>query len=113
MEVRLFHYTSRSLAQEIAISKRLKPGSGGRLYLTREHYQQGHEAAARLSILKTVEMVCCVLNDQVNGLSQEQHVDPIIGQDGDEIRPGCGTEMWTTQEVPLNGNASWILLEPP
>lgn len=109
----LGHYTSRQLGQEIAISQKLKPGRGGKLDLTPDRYEHGYQAAGCLSILKNVEVVCLIAGQNLRSLSAERPVEHILGEDGQEIRPGGGTELWTDLEVPFSGDEDWIWLEVP
>lgn len=96
-----FHYTSRQLAQEIVIAGKIRPRSSvGRIYLTQDTYSCGAEAAARLSIVGKPVEVCgiipedCVLSVLTNP-DAPKHVEPLIGPDGLDIRPGCGLEYYT------------------
>lgn len=109
----LWHYTSRHLAQEIAISKKLKPGRGGKLYLTPDRYEVGYLAAAHLAILKCVAAACLIPKERVRELSDEGLVEPFLGPAGEVRRPGGGTEVWTTQEIELPGKTYWIPLDLP
>jgi len=80
-----FHYTSRRLAQEVIVSGWLWPGRGGRLYLTQDTFERGADAANRLAISgKPVELTCIIPKDRVTDVSQERHVEPILGADGSD-----------------------------
>ena len=100
MGEKYFHYTSRQIAQEIIISGYLKPTSvGGRIYLTQDTFENGAEAAKRLSILgKPIEVVCVIPADKVKDKIENlkpYHIDDIIGPNGEILRPGCGQEYFT------------------
>jgi hypothetical protein len=108
-----FHYTSRHLAQEIIISGWLKPGRGGRLYLTGDSFERGADAANRLAILRMpVEVACVIPKDKVEDCSEERHVHSILGSDGIEIRQGCGREQYTTKSINIEG-LPWLTLLVP
>lgn len=108
-----FHYTSRYLAQQIIISGLLRPGRGGRLYLTQDTFERGADAANRLAItIKPVEVTCVIPKDRITDISEDRHIEPILGADGSEIRWGCGSEKYTTKEVDVKGLA-WLSLAMP
>ena len=108
-----FHYTSRRLAQEITISGWLRPGRGGRLYLTEDIFERGADAANSLAIAgKPTEMACVIPKDKVTEVSEERHVEAILGADGSEIRSGCGNEQYTTKAINVKG-LSWMSLSAP
>jgi hypothetical protein len=104
------------LAQEIAISRRLKPGLlSGRLYFSPNYYSVGHQAVALLSIPpgKAAEVACSVPDSSIQGLREERPADPILDDQGNELRPGGGPERWTEQDVEFNGEEKWFALEIP
>lgn len=105
MGAKYIHYTSRRFAQEIVIAGQLLPRSTiERIYLTQDVYSTGAEAAARLSILgKPVEVCCIIPEEEVEALlgnpGKPQHVEPAIGPNGLNLRPGCGDEYYTRPGV--------------
>lgn len=108
----VFHYTSRQGAQSIAISRRIVPGRGGRLYLTDNTFDTGAAAAKFLSLTssRAVEDVCVVLEETLVGASEPRIVEPLLGADGSEERPGGGLEIWVTHEVDVQ--CIWELEHP-
>jgi hypothetical protein len=109
----LFHYTSRQLAQEIIISGLLKPRPHGKIYLTEDTYERGADVAKYLAIVnKPVEVVCMIPEAKVADLSDPRHVKAIHGPDGEVIRPGCGSERYTTKEVDVE-DLVWLGLSVP
>lgn len=109
----LFHYTSRESAQAIRIGGRLRPGRGGKLYLTPTPYESGAEAAARLAILgKAVEVVLVVPLATARGVTEPSLVESILGADGRELRPGGGLEQTTGYDVVSAGLVNWSLSWP-
>jgi hypothetical protein len=109
----LFHYTSRASAQSIRIGGRLRPGRGGKLYLTPTPHESGAEASASLSILgKAVEVVLVVPLAAARGLTDPSVVEPILGADGRELRPGGGLEQITGYDVVSAGLVNWSLSWP-
>jgi hypothetical protein len=114
MAQKYFHYTSRQLAQEIVIAGRIRPRSSvGRIYLTQDAYCCGAEAAARLSIVgKPVELCGVIPEDLVLSVlanaGEPQHVEPLIGSDGTDIRPGCGLEYFTQPGAEIEANQRQI-----
>ena len=108
----VFHYTSRELAQAIRISGQLRPGLGGKLYLTDETYEQGGEAAQKLAIIgKPVEVVLVVPELVTSELGEPRPVEPLLAPDGD-LRPGGGTERVTRYSVSVRGLVIWSLGSP-
>ncbi len=111
-----FHYTSRQFAQEIRISRKLKPPPRGKLYLTQDFYERGADAANHLAIInKPVEMACLITKDMLPEDPtpvKPRHVEPILGPDGEEIRAGCGLEQFIMEEV-KDQDFEWISLMMP
>lgn len=58
------HYTSTEAAQSINAGRRLRPGSGGRIYLTPDAYDSGTDAVARLGLLGKPVEFCADLGDE-------------------------------------------------
>ena len=119
MGIKYFHYTSRHLAQEIIISRKLRPRNpNGRIYLTQQTFSKGAEAAAKLSILgKPVEVVCVIPEDKIKNIlenDEPSHVNPIIDPNGNDLRPGCGKEYFTEKgkTIDING-CNWYSLPIP
>ena len=50
--------------------------------------------------------------DRVMDVSEERHVESILGADGSEIRLGCGSEQYTEREIDVKG-LSWMSLAVP
>ena len=110
----LFHFTSRANAQDIIAQGVLRPGRGGRVYLTDDMYQSGAAAAGVLAILgKPIEVACVIPRARIADLRPEggRHVERLI-MDAFEIRPGCGREWYTESEVDVT-QLVWIALSFP
>ena len=106
----VFHYTSRELAQAIQISGWLRPGRGGKLYLTDDTYEDGAEAAKKLALTgKAVEMVLVVPVSATKDLSEPRPIEPILAPDGSDIRPGGGRERTTQSPVDARPLVIWSL----
>ncbi|MBI2849631.1 MAG: hypothetical protein HYX80_01145 [Chloroflexi bacterium] len=81
--------------------------------MTQQVYEKGTEAAKRLAITgKPVEVVCIIPKERVMSVSEDRHVEAILGADGSEIRPGSGTEQYTTGTVEVK-ELSWLSLAVP
>lgn len=107
MGEKYFHYTSRQLAQEIVIAKKIRPRSNfGRIYLTQDTFSCGADAVGRLSIVgKPLEVGCVIpaacVEDLIENSNSPQHVEPLIAPDGLDIRLGCGDEYFTKPGVEI------------
>jgi len=110
------HYTSREGAQSISITSLIRPGRSGRIYLTRDVYTHGVDAANGLSIVnKPVELACFVdLNGAALAISPPSLVEPIRDDEGNILRHGGGTEFFVTAQIIVaQGKESWLALYQP
>ena len=110
------HYTSREGAQSISITRLIRPGRSGRIYLTKEIYAHGVDAANGLSIVnKPVELACFVdLNGVALEISPPSLVEPIRDDEGNILRHGGGAEFFVTDQITVaRGKESWLALSPP
>lgn len=109
----VFHYTSRAAAQSIRIDGRLWPGRGGKLYVTPSVFESGAAAAAQLSILgNPVEVVLAIPAERARDLTAAVPVEPILGEAGQEVRPGGGLEQTTGYDVDGAGIVNWSVQWP-
>ena len=109
------HYTPREGAQNIISAGAIKPGRSGRVYLTKEFYPFGCDAADKLSIVnKPVELACLIEEALVAPSEQPSLVEPIRDGSGDLIRAGGGTEYYVTAPITVSRDKErWVgLLEP-
>lgn len=77
------HYTSHLGAQNIVAAGCIRPARSGRIYLTKDLYLLGADAAEKLSILnKPVELACLIHDESLSFLEGPFPIEPIRDDSG-------------------------------
>lgn len=113
------HYTSREGAQGIAASGLMRPGRSGYVYLTKDLYAFGADAANRLSIInKPAELACLIDGDTLpqkpSPPPEGPIAEPIRDDEGNLVREGGGSQfvMSASLSVPKDKELWLGLLQP-